>query len=73
MRRQQMFIRALALVSLCSGTVFASEFLKFEKIKIGDATYEACSVCDVNQDGKPDIVSGEYWFEGPDFKKSHKI
>lgn len=47
--------------------------LKFEKERIGTVTYEAASVCDVNLDGVPDIVSGEYWFEGPDFKKQHKI
>jgi hypothetical protein len=30
-------------------------------------------VFDVNNDGIPDIVSGEYWFEGPDFQVRHKI
>ncbi len=47
--------------------------LKFEKSRIGTATYEACAVFDVNNDGILDIVSGEYWFEGPDFTKAHKI
>jgi hypothetical protein len=47
--------------------------LKFEKIRIGTATYEAAAAFDVNNDGVLDIVSGEYWFEGPDFKKQHKI
>lgn len=47
--------------------------LKFERIRIGTVTYEAAAVFDVNNDGILDIVSGEYWFEGPDFKKQHKI
>lgn len=47
--------------------------LKFDKQRIGDVTYEAASVFDVNNDGHLDIVSGEYWFEGPDFKQQHKI
>ena len=47
--------------------------LKFEKMRIGNVTYEAAAACDVNNDGVLDIVSGEYWFEGPDFKKQHKI
>jgi hypothetical protein len=47
--------------------------LKFEKIRIGTATYEAASVFDVNKDGALDIVSGEYWFEGPGFTQQHKI
>ncbi len=46
---------------------------KFEKIKISDTTYEAAAVFDVNSDGILDIVSGEYWFEGPDFALGHKI
>jgi hypothetical protein len=47
--------------------------LAFEKIRISDTTYEAASVFDVNKDGNKDIVSGEYWFAGPDFKQQHKI
>ena len=34
---------------------------------------EACCVFDVNNDGIPDIVCGEYWYEGPVFKTKHKI
>jgi len=46
----------------------------FEK-KCIDATNqcEACSVFDVDNNGIPDIVCGEYWYEGPDFAKRHKI
>jgi len=28
---------------------------------------------DINRDGKPDIVSGPYWYEGPDFKVAHEF
>lgn len=34
-----------------------------------DSTYEACSVMDVNRDGKLDIVCGGFWYEGPGWKK----
>ncbi|MDQ1255519.1 MAG: hypothetical protein QG656_111 [Candidatus Hydrogenedentes bacterium] len=47
--------------------------VRFEKIKLSDTTYEAAAVFDVNNDGVLDIVSGGYWYEGPDFKKRHKI
>jgi len=47
--------------------------IQFVKRKIDDAATEACSVFDVNNDGIVDIVSGEYWYEGPDFTKKHKI
>ncbi|MCL2665796.1 MAG: VCBS repeat-containing protein, partial [Defluviitaleaceae bacterium] len=48
--------------------------LKFDKRCIDiDNKCEACSVCDVNKDGIQDIICGEYWYEGPDFTKKHKI
>ncbi|MHB0857130.1 MAG: FG-GAP repeat domain-containing protein [Anaerolineae bacterium] len=43
--------------------------LKFRKVLIADERYESAGVFDVNNDGVPDIVSGAYWYEGPDFKQ----
>ena len=40
---------------------------------IDNVRYEAAGVFDVNNDGIPDIVCGEYWYEGPEFTKRHKI
>jgi len=34
---------------------------------------EGCCVADVNKDGHPDVLSGPYWHQGPDFTKSHEI
>jgi len=47
--------------------------IDFRKRRLSDAPYEACSVFDVNNDGILDIVSGAYWYEGPDFTQRHKI
>lgn len=47
--------------------------VKFKKRLIDDVKYEAAAVFDVNNDGIPDIVCGEYWYEGPDFTLKHKI
>ena len=47
--------------------------LKFKKHMIDQVTYEAASVFDVNNDGVLDIVCGEHWYEGPEFKIRHKI
>jgi len=47
--------------------------LMFERSRIGTVTFEAASAFDVNNDGKIDIFSGEYWFEGPDFTRSRKV
>ncbi len=68
-----MLSAAVALMVVLVTPVEDVAMLKFEKIKIGDVTYEAASAFDVNRDGHIDIVSGGYWFEGPDFTKRHKI
>ncbi|MFC4812324.1 FG-GAP repeat domain-containing protein [Paenibacillus sp. GCM10023250] len=47
--------------------------LRFKKRLLSEEKYEACAVFDVNGDGVPDIVSGAYWYEGPDFAKKHFI
>ncbi len=47
--------------------------IKFRKVLIADERYESAGVFDVNNDGVPDIVSGAYWYEGPDFKQQHFI
>jgi hypothetical protein len=33
---------------------------------------EGANVADFNHDGKQDIVSGPYWYEGPDFARRHE-
>jgi len=68
-----MSIQVIALCLFLTAAAGADELLKFERIKLGDATYEAASAFDVDKDGAIDIVSGEYWFAGPDFKRQHKI
>jgi len=47
--------------------------VRFTKRLIADERYEAADVFDVNNDGYLDIVSGAYWYEGPDFTKRHFI
>jgi hypothetical protein len=34
---------------------------------------EGANAGDINHDGKPDVVYGPYWYEGPTFKTSHEI
>ncbi|HNY26229.1 MAG TPA: hypothetical protein PKH31_02500, partial [Candidatus Sumerlaeota bacterium] len=49
---------ALLLTGICVAPGWSAE-LNFERQKISDAKFEAASACDVNKDGKLDIVSGE--------------
>jgi hypothetical protein len=34
---------------------------------------EGATFADINQDGQMDVVSGPYWYAGPDFKTRHEI
>lgn len=47
--------------------------LRFRKVLIADQRYESAAVIDVDNNGVPDIVSGGFWYEGPDFRKAHPI
>jgi len=47
--------------------------LKWRRQWIADETYESAGVFDVNGDGVPDIVSGAFWYQGPDFRNKHFI
>lgn len=45
----------------------------FKKIQITDKFWsEGANFGDFNHDGIIDVVSGPYWYEGPDFKKRHE-
>jgi hypothetical protein len=64
-----------ALAVLCAAALVAlpaaepeAKSVRFAKKRLFVTNYQAASVADVNRDGKPDIVSGAYWFSGPDFE-----
>lgn len=44
----------------------------FKTLKLSDQFYaEGAASGDINRDGKPDLVAGPFWFEGPDYTKQH--
>jgi hypothetical protein len=45
----------------------------FTRSKISDRPFEAASVCDVDGDGRKDVVSGDYWYAGPDFAQAYQF
>lgn len=40
---------------------------------ISDEPYESVGVADVDGDGVLDLVSGAWWYQGPDFRRKHRI
>jgi len=46
----------------------------WKKLTLNDKFYcEGANFADFNKDGKIDVVSGPWWYEGPDFTKKHEI
>ncbi len=61
-------IRHIPLVPLIALTAFAAPRppeIPFAKHTIDVGASETAAIGDINGDGKPDIVSGEYWYEAP--------
>ena len=53
---------------------FAASVPQFRKIQLSDQFLcEGSTFGDFNHDGKMDVVSGPYWYEGPEFKMRHEF
>lgn len=76
-RRCLIFLVFITIVSPClaqSKTVEKANPespMRFIKTKIASESYESVGVFDVNKDKIPDIVSGAFWYEGPDYINRH--
>jgi hypothetical protein len=64
---------ATAFLLLAPTSYAADETIhSFTKIQLTDQFWsEGIAIADINRDGHVDVVSGPYWYEGPDFKKRH--
>lgn len=47
--------------------------IRFSKKQLASESYESVGVFDVNNDQVLDIVSGGFWYEGPDFRVRHSV
>jgi len=67
-------------VTVCAALWAAASFAfaqekapTFRKIQLTEEFWsEGAAYADFNHDGKMDIVSGPFWYEGPDFKTRHE-
>lgn len=66
-----------ALVLFFSLTVCvasAEDLHAFKKLQLNDQFWcEGANFGDLNNDGVNDLISGPWWYEGPDFKKRHEF
>jgi len=67
------WIGALSVVSAMSSAMPAEELHTFTRVQLSDQFWsEGATFGDLNNDKINDIVSGPWWWEGPDFKKRHE-
>ncbi|MCH8047197.1 MAG: alpha/beta fold hydrolase [Planctomycetes bacterium] len=66
-------VSARLLAPLCLAALLAtpafSEVTFRRHVLNADSQFSSAAVMDVNHDGKPDIVSGGFWYEGPTWKR----
>src|SRR5690242_3941766 len=62
------------LVASVPGLASAKDLLHtFKKVQLTDQFWaEGATFGDFNHDGKIDVASGPFWYEGPDFKQRHE-
>ena len=74
MRNVKAILVCAALCLACAPCPAEEPALKFKKLQLTDQFYcEGAYYADFNKDGKMDVVSGPFWYEGPDFQKKHEI
>lgn len=71
MKRSNLFLLALCAIPVVSFQ--KDSHVRFKKQMIAAESYESVAVFDVNGDGNLDIVSGDFWYEGPAFRDRHLI
>ncbi len=64
--------RLLCALILSSASLPGEELITWKRVQLTDAFYaEGANFADINKDGHTDIISGPFWYEGPDWKERH--
>lgn len=65
-------MKMLALALLAASGLQAATQITWKRHQLhGDFYSEGAAIGDINGDGKPDVVAGPFWWEGPAFEKRH--
>lgn len=69
---QRMLFCLLILLVFC-GSIPPEPSLQFRRYFVAAESYESVGVFDVDNNDTLDIVSGDFWYEGPRFRRRHLI
>ncbi|MFO1484339.1 MAG: PVC-type heme-binding CxxCH protein [Verrucomicrobiaceae bacterium] len=65
-------MKTLAFALLAASSLHAATQITWKRQQLhGDFYSEGAAIGDINGDGKPDVVAGPFWWEGPAFEKKH--
>jgi hypothetical protein len=69
----KLVVALLGFAFLVTGAAPPEALHTFRKIQLSDQFWsEGANAGDLNKDGSLDIISGPYWWEGPEFKTRHE-
>ena len=81
-RRMRTFLQTASMACVCFSCIASAISARaeerrldtFERRQLTDVYFsEGANAGDINHDGKPDVVYGPYWFEGPAYAERHEI
>jgi hypothetical protein len=73
MGRLELLCAVAAAAVLATSAVLAQDLHSFKRIQLSDQFWsEGANFGDLNNDGVNDVISGPWWWEGPDFKRRHE-
>lgn len=72
MKKKRLSLILSALVAATMVHADAATQITWKRQQLhGDFYSEGAAIGDINGDGKPDVVAGPFWWEGPAFEKKH--